>query len=89
MLAVYAEQTGRNIPHDGGGCRHSVDTADTFAIGIDFAVQQQVVSRFITTGFELSAYRSRNIFKRSPDTGFVGAAAHKIPRGAVAEDGID
>ena len=89
VLAMDAQQPGRDVPHHGGGGRHSVDPAGSLAVGADLAVKQQVLGGLVAAGFQLGTDRCRDLFKGGPDTGFVCTAAHKFPGGAVAEDRVD
>ena len=89
MLAVDGEQPRRDIPHDGGGGGHTVHAAAALALGVDLAVQKQVVVGFIAALFQLLLDRIRDTLKGRPDAGLLCAAAHQLTRCTVAQNGID
>ena len=84
VLAVDGQQPCGNIPHDGGGSGHAVDAAAALALGVDLAVQKQVVGDLVAAFFQLLFDGGRDTLKRCPDARLLCAASHQLTRGAVA-----
>ena len=89
VLAVDGQQPGADVPHHRGGGGHAIDAAAALALGIDFAVKQQVVQGLVAAALQFGADRFGDILEGGPDTGFLRAAAHQLAGGAVAQDRVD
>ena len=84
VLAVDGKKSGGNIPHHAGGSGHTVDAAAALALGVDLAVQKQVVGDLVAAFFQLLFDGGRDTLKRCPDARLLRAASHQLTRGAVA-----
>ena len=89
VLTVDGKQPCRNIAHHRCRCGHTVDTAAALALGVDLAVQKQVVGSLIAAFFQLCLDRLRDILKGRPNARLLCAAAHQLAGGAVAQNGVD
>ena len=84
VLAVDGEQPRRNVPHHRRRGGHAVDAAAALALGVDLAVQKQVVGDLVAAFFQLLFDGGRDTLKRCPDARLLCAASHQLTRGAVA-----
>ena len=78
VLTIDINQSAAQFPQDGRSGRHSIDAADTLALGGNLTGQKQFFAALIPCFFQTVLDSSRNFLKSGPNHGFGSARPHQF-----------